>query len=133
MALTADETRRIYLHMGVFQVSAQGVLVGGVPALTAVTQKLQGALDSLTTNGETTVRELLGFLDAKRTSIIGMDSHFQAQKVGQITLNDKEFAQRLEHYNWIRAELARVLDVPFDMETEADSGNGPAQGPWREP
>ena len=117
MALTADETRRVYIHMGVFQVSAQGVLVGGVPALTEVTQKLQGALDSLTANGETTVRELLGFLDAKRTAIIGMDSHFQAAKLGQITLNEKEFAQRIEHYNWIRQELARTLDVPFDMQT----------------
>jgi hypothetical protein len=134
MALNADEQRRVYLHMGVLQVSLTGSLLGGVPELTEATQQLQVAIDSLTPNGETTVRDLLTPLDAARDEIISMRTRFQAERVGSITLNKTEFEQRVEHYDWIRMQLARTLSVPLDPASEATSGGaGGLQGPWREP
>jgi len=124
MALLPEETRKVYLHMGVEQVSAVGELLGGVPELTQRTHQLQAALNSLTPNGETTVRELLTTLDALRTKLTTVDTRFQATKVDTIELNPKEWSDRITQYDYFRGQLARTLAVPFDPPSEADAGGG---------
>lgn len=134
MALTNDEQRKCYLHLGYLQVNRTGVFVGGLPQTTEVVHKLQVSLDSVTTNGETTVRELLAQLDPLRAKLFTCDTRFQAEKVEDVTLNPKEWQQRQQQYTWFRQQLARALDVALDPPGEATSGGGcEYQGPWREP
>ncbi len=134
MALTNDEQRRCYKHLGYIQVNRTGVFVGGVPQTTEVVQKLQVSLDSITPNGETTVREYLAVLDPMWTELAASRSRMKATRVESITLNEAEFEQRRAAYDDFRYQLAVTLDVPLDPPTEAaDGGTGGIQGPWREP
>ena len=131
MALTADEQRKCYLHLRVLQVNRTGYYVGGQPMTLEATQRLQTALDHVTANGETSVRELLAVLDDKRTKLGTLDTRFQAAKVRDIELQPEEFKLRLEQYDFWRMELAAALDV---KELLAQGGSlAGAQGPWREP
>jgi hypothetical protein len=130
MALTADEQRRCYLYLGYLQVNRTGVFVGGQPMTTEVVQKLQVSLDTVTPNGETSVRALLATLDGLYAKLGTADTRMQASVVGSVTLNPKEWSDRMQQWQFFRRQLAVTLDVALDPFTEADRGEG---GLWREP
>lgn len=130
MALTAEEQRKVYVHLDVEQIDTSGALVGGLPMLTARTHLLQAAVDGLTTNGEATARELLATLDTLRTELAAVRTRMQASAVGAITLNPREWADRQTQYDWYRARLARTLGLDL---AELHPFAGALQGPWREP
>lgn len=137
MALSPDEQRRCYLYLGYIQVNRTGVFVGGQPQTIEVVQKLQTSIDSITPNGETTVRNLLGILDGLYAKQQTVDTRFQALAVGSIKTNPKEWQDRMTQYDHFRMQLARTLDVPLDppgAATEFGAGDSAgSQGPWREP
>lgn len=135
MALSTDEQRRCFLYLGYIQVNRTGVFVGGQPQTIEVVQLLQTSLDSVTPNGEATVRALLGTLDGLYAKQQTVDSRFQATGIGTIKLNPKEWADRLEQWDYFRMQLARTLDVPLDPPGAASDGEGgdDSEGPWREP
>lgn len=135
MALTSDEQRRCYFYLGYIQVNRAGVFVGGVPETLEIVQKLQVALNSVTANGETTVRDLLTTLDGLYAKLKTVDSRFQATAIGTIKLNAKEWDQRMVQWDFFRHQLGTTLDVEVDPETETSDGGGDSSmdGPWREP
>ncbi len=127
MALTSEQQRKVYLHLGVLQVSTTGSLVGGVPMLTEATHQLQTAIDELTTNGETSVIELLTILDAQRSDLHTARSNAGVKKVDEVEFFEGgAFGERRAQYNFWRGELARLLGVPL-------SDPSAMQGPSREP
>lgn len=136
MALTSDETRRVYLHCGALQVTTTGGLVGGVPMLTEQTHQIQTAIESLTANGETTVRELLDQLDTLRTGLFGSASKAGIQQTSSgessVTFSGEEFEKRREIYEWARKELMNALGYD-PTRVPSTLGSSDMQGPWREP
>lgn len=136
MALTNDQQRRVYLHVGVSQASLVGGLVGGVPMLTEANNALQVGIESLTANGETSVIELLTTLDAQRTALLAGSSKAGISSVASgestVTFSGKTFSDLRELYDWTRRELMTVLGYDPAAFASSDSA-GDAQGPWREP
>jgi hypothetical protein len=111
MALTSDEQRKCFLHLGVLQVNRTGVFVGGVPETQEASHILQVSLDHVTANGETTVREHLTLLDAMRSELYTARDRFKASSVGKIILSEREERRREALYQREVQALAATLDV----------------------
>lgn len=132
--LTADQERQCYFYLGYIGVNRTGVFVGGQPETTEVVQKLQVSLDNLIPAKLQTVTDLLTVIAAKYANLSAVDASFQALAAGKVTLQPREWEMRMRQYNFYRRQLAVVLDVALDPNSEADSaGGGGANGPWREP
>jgi ABC-type phosphate transport system substrate-binding protein len=131
--LDPEQQRKVYLYLRVLQVSATGDLLGNVPVLTEATHKLQAAIDSLTAAGATSVVQLLAAMDPLFTRLGTVDTRFQAEQIGTIKTNPKEWQDRITQWEWFRGQLAAALGLAL-AELEAGAGAvGGIQGPWREP
>lgn len=131
MALNADEQRRVALYLKYPQAGRLGVVSGGVLFTMELTHRLQAALDSVTSNGETTVRALLTTLDALHTALFTVEGRFKVAEIDGAKLNPKEWEERMRQWNFFRYELAATLDVEVDPQGLA-TGAG-CSGPYREP
>lgn len=134
MPLDPEPTRKVYLYLRVLQVSAEGSMAGSVPELTEATHILQTALNQLTAGGVTSVLQILAVMDPLYTKLGIVDTRFQAQKVGEITLNPKEWQDRMTQWEFFRGQLAAVLGLNLaELDALGGGGSGGIQGPWREP
>jgi len=127
MALTGEQTRKVYEYLRVLQVSAVGSLLGGVPVLTLQTHLVQTAVNELTSNGETTVVSILGTMDALRSQMSAPSAARGLKRVkggsSEIEFQDDEggFASLTKNWEWWRRELASVLGINL-AEIDAPTG-----------
>jgi hypothetical protein len=133
--LTADQERKCYLYLGYLAVNRTGVYVGGQPQTVEVVHKLQTSLDHLLPSKVQSIVDLLTILDSLFGKLFTVDERFQVTKAEEITLNPKEWQDRMKQWEFFLRMLGVQLDVAVNPYTEADAtgGGNPYQGPYREP
>lgn len=121
MALTDEQTRKVYKYLRVPQITQHGSVLSGTPVLTEFVHVVQTAINQLTPGGEATVIECLAALDAITAGLTSASAGLGLKRVkgktSEVEYQDGEggFSARTAQQAYWRSELANVLGVPLDQ------------------
>ena len=127
MAITERDKVRGRNHLGYGGVQQSSTFVLGVPAGVQTAFMVEGAWDRILPSMEASFVELLDKLDTVECQIEMNMENLAAKKLGDIELNEREFEQLVQRYQYWQGKLANLLQVPanpFDQRFQNAAGAG---------
>jgi hypothetical protein len=106
MSLTADEKNKVVQLLGYGGKTLQ-------PGSVIYNKILNDRLDQLTLSTENLVRTYLVQVSAIETQLFSAPSRLQAEKIGDITVNQHEMQQLRSERKKLAREIAAHVDVPY--------------------
>jgi hypothetical protein len=123
--LTLEEKVKARHHMGYTSEAQAFTFILGVPASVQTSFMIEGALDKLLPEAEPLFRKIICRLDAIEEQIDRNQENVAVEKIGEVSVNLKEFQMLLERYRYQQNALGNLLCVqpnPFDQRWGAWSG-----------
>lgn len=114
-------------HMGYGGVQQASTFVLGIPAGVQTAFMIEGAWERILPSMEAEFCKLLDKLDRVECQIEENMEDLAVEKIGEITVNLKEFEHLMTRYRYWQGKLANLLQVPpnpFDQRFEAWGGGG---------
>jgi hypothetical protein len=113
MPLTADEKQRARYHLGYPSLTTAASIQFGVPALTQTNFLVENALTRLMEEALPQVRGIIKTMDDVETKLVEAQDRLAAEKLSDLTLNNKEPDMLEKEYRRWGYRLADIIGAPI--------------------
>lgn len=130
MPLTEEEKVRVRSHLGYLNVADVQTFVLGTPASVETQFIIEGAMNKVLEAALPYVRNVLGECEGILTQLRDNRENLAVKKLGDIELNDREFEQLRQRYDFWKGKLADAFGVYENPFSKVPGGgiNGPVVG-----
>ena len=127
MAISEPDKNRARHHLGYGMVQQSATFQLGVPAAVQTAFMVEGTWNRILPSAEGYFRDLLEKMDKVECKIEASTEDLEVEKVGEITINLKQFEMLITRYKHWQGSLANMLQIPpnpFDQRPMLGSGYG---------